>query len=100
MLLQSGRNSSKRPALVAPALLTESDNREVTSIERELMVFLKLILQWAQVIDGDLRDRRTQFTDKVLMILVGQVVNGPAMAEVNVIDNPGFLQEAEGAIDR
>ena len=49
---------------------------------------------------GDLDDGGAHVAHQVLVGLVGQVEDGPTVAEVHVVDDPELLEGVEAAVDR
>src|SRR5688572_21057078 len=86
-----------RFALVA-AVSAVPDDGEMPPVEGEAVVGLQLADEGAQLGQGDLLDAVARLAVEVLVALVGQVVDGPAVPEVDVVDDLELLERLEGPV--
>ncbi len=66
----------------------------------EVVAVSKPAGQVVEQLVGYLDDLATRLADEVLVGVVGQVVDGSAVPEVDVVDNPQCLEGVERAVDR
>src|SRR5256714_2102673 len=106
-------SARRRPSAVDPApyqpptgpsasgaLSAAAHDGEVAAVEVEAELLLEHPEQRPQLGDRQLLDPFALLAEQVLVGLVGQVVDGPAVAEVHVVDHPQLLQRVQRAVHR
>lgn len=68
--------------------------------EVEAVVAEHAVGDGAEEVVRDLDDRSARLAHEMLMRVVGQVVHGPAVAQVDVVDDAEVFQITERSVDR
>src|SRR5439155_14224887 len=96
--LPGRRRRDPRP-LVASAGPAAPEHGEVVGADGEPVAAVEVVAQLGEGGVGNLDHRTADLAHQVLVGLVGQVVHGPPVSEVHVVDYPDALEGVEAPVD-